>query len=100
MFIIANILEAIVFVVNSLLSVYSFVVIAACLISFVNPDPYNPIVRIIRSLTEPAFARIRKLMPFVVIQGLDLAPVVLLLAIHVTKIVVIKSLYQLFSLLV
>lgn len=88
MFLIADILKAIVFVCDSLLSVYSFVVIAACLLSFVNPDPYNPIVRVIRNLTEPVFWRIRKLMPFVSFRGLDLSPIVLLLGIEVFKIIV------------
>lgn len=94
MFILTNILEAVIYVVDMLLSVYSFIVVAVCLLSFVNPDPYNPIVRLLRSLTEPVLWRIRKLMPFVYRGGLDFSPVVLLILIQLIKMVVIKSLYQ------
>lgn len=95
MFVLINILEAVIYVVDTLLSVYSWVVIAVCLISFVNPDPYNPIVRILRNLTEPMLWRIRKWMPFVYVGGLDLSPIVLLIGIQLVKMVIIKSVYQL-----
>lgn len=95
MFVLINLLEAVIYIVDMLLSVYSWVVIAVCLISFVNPDPYNPIVRILRNLTEPVLWRIRKWLPFVYVGGLDLSPIVLLLAIQLVKMVIVKSLYQL-----
>lgn len=95
MFVLINLLEAVIYIVDMLLSVYSFVVIAVCLISFVNPDPYNPIVRLLRNLTEPLLWRIRKWLPFVYVGGLDLSPLVLLLGIQLVKMVIIKSLYQL-----
>ena len=69
-------------------------VIVACLISWVNPDPYNPIVRILRNLTEPVLWRIRKYLPFTYVSGLDLSPVVLLLAIQLIRMIVVKSLMQ------
>lgn len=94
MFVFVNILEAIIYIVDTLLTVYSFVVIVACLLSWVNPDPYNPIVRILRNLTEPLLWRIRKFLPFTYISGLDLSPVVLLLAIQLVKMIIIKSLVQ------
>ncbi len=94
MFVFANILEAIIYVVDTLLTIYSFVVIVACLISWVNPDPYNPIVRILRNLTEPVLWRIRKYLPFTYVSGLDLSPVVLLLAIQLVRMIVVKSLMQ------
>lgn len=95
MFVLINLLEAVIYVVDMLLSVYSWVVIAVCLISFVNPDPYNPVVRVLRNLTEPLLWRIRKWLPFVYIGGLDFSPIVLLLAIQLVKMVIIKSLHQL-----
>ena len=94
MFVFANILEAIIYVVDTLLTIYSFVVIVACLISWVNPDPYNPIVRILRNLTEPLLWRIRKYLPFTYVSGLDLSPLVLLLAIQLVRMIVVKSLMQ------
>ena len=95
MFVLINLLEAVIYVVDTLLSVYSFIVIAVCLISFVNPDPYNPIVRLLRNLTEPLLWRIRKWLPFVYVSGIDFSPVVLLIGIQLVKMVIVKSLYQL-----
>lgn len=98
MFVLTNIFEAIISILDLLLSAYTFVVIAACLISFVNPDPYNPIVRLLRNLTEPVLWRIRKLMPFVHRGGIDFSPLVLLLIIQLTRMIVIRSLYQVLAL--
>lgn len=95
MFFIRNLLEAVIYVFDTLLTVYSFIVIAVCIISFVNPDPYNPIVRFLRGVTEPVLWRVRKLLPFVYIGGIDFSPLVLLILIQLIKMVIIKSLYQL-----
>ena len=95
MFVFANILEAIIYVVDTLLTIYSFVVIVACLISWVNPDPYNPIVRTLKTLTEPVLWRIRKLLPFTYMNGIDFSPLVLLLAIELFRRVVLVSILDL-----
>jgi YGGT family. len=92
---ITNFMGAIIEVFDMLLTAYSFIVIASCIISWVNPDPYNPIVRFLRSATEPALWRIRKYLPFTYFNGIDLSPVVLLIGIHFFKRVVILSLVQL-----
>src|SRR5688500_2791027 len=63
-------------VLDGLINLYSFVLLIAILLSWVNPDPYNPIVRFVRSATEPLLARVRRVLPFVVIGGLDLSPLV------------------------
>ena len=47
----------------------SFIVLIAVLLTWVNPEPYNPIVRFLRSVTEPVFYQVRRRMPFVVIGG-------------------------------
>jgi Predicted integral membrane protein len=91
----ANLLGAIIEVFDMLLTAYSFIVIAYCIISWVNPDPYNPIVRFLRSATEPVLRRIRKYLPFTNFNGLDLSPIALLIGIHFFKRVVILSLVQL-----
>jgi YggT family protein len=95
MSILANFIEAVAFVVNAVLTIYFWIVIISALLSWVNPDPYNPIVRILRSLTEPVFYRVRKLLPFTMIGGIDLSPVVLLLGIQFAKIFIVQTLYQL-----
>lgn len=85
-------IEALYVIVDTVFSVYVFIVIGAVLISWVNPDPYNPIVRILRNLTEPLLWRIRKYLPFTYMSGLDFSPVVLLLAVQLTKMAILRLL--------
>ena len=99
MFILANTLFAIVKVIETLLWIYMIIVFVACLISWFRPDPYNPIVRLLQSLTEPAFWRIRKWFPFVYVRGIDLAPLVLLVLLQFIQLAVIKSLYEMIALM-
>ena len=90
-----NFLLAVINVANTILSLYFWVVIISALISWVNPDPYNPIVRILRNLTEPVFQRVRMWLPFTSLGGIDFSPIVVLIAIEFTRIFVIQSLRQL-----
>lgn len=89
-----NLLGAVAGILDAVLSLYFWIVIASAVLSWVNPDPYNPVVRIIRNLTEPAFYKVRKWMPFTNLSGLDLSPVVILLAIQFVKRFVVLSMYQ------
>jgi YggT family protein len=66
-------------IVQFLLTIYAFVVIAAVILSWVNPDPLNPLVRVLRNMTEPVMDKIRPYIPLV--GGLDLTPIVLVAAI-------------------
>ncbi|WP_375723800.1 YggT family protein [Arcobacter sp. KX21116] len=69
---------AIATVVMNVIFLYKWVVIISALISWVRPDPYNPIVQMLYRLTEPAYALIRKYIP-TVFGGMDLAPMILIL---------------------
>ena len=89
----AFLIEALYVVVDTVFSVYVFIVIGAVLISWVNPDPYNPIVRILRNLTEPLLWRIRKYLPITYKSGLDFSPVVLLLGVQLAGMAVLRLLY-------
>lgn len=82
-------------VLSIVLNLYMWVVIISALLTWVNPDPYNPIVRTLRNLTEPVFWRIRRWMPFLNVGGLDLSPVVVLLAIVFLKTFLVGNLYNL-----
>lgn len=62
-------------ILNFLLLIYAFVIIAAVVLSWVNPDPLNPLVRVLRNITEPVMDKLRPYVPL--IGGLDLTPVVL-----------------------
>ena len=78
MFILSYFLQAVSTVVDIALTVYIWIVIISSIISFVNPDPYNPIIRILRNLTEPVYEKIRKIIPTQV-GYIDLAPFILVL---------------------
>jgi YggT family protein len=68
--------------IQSLLELYCWVIIAAALMSWVSPDPRNPIVMFLRRVTEPVLAPIRRLLPPWKTGGLDLSPLIVLIAIQ------------------
>ncbi len=76
-------------IVHSLLTVYIWVVIIGALLTWVRPDPYNPIVQIIYRLTEPAYRLVRRLMP-TVFNGLDLAPLILIILLQVLDVILVN----------
>ena len=65
-------------VVLTVVFLYKWIIIISALLSWVKPDPYNPIVQMLYRLTEPAYAFIRRYIP-TVFGGMDLAPVILIL---------------------
>ncbi len=70
------------------INLYIWIIIVAALLSFVNPDPRNQIVQIIRNLTEPLFRFIRSKLPFIVIQGVDLSPILIIFLLNIlTKVI-------------
>ena len=82
-------------VVSLLVELYVYVLIARALISWVNPDPYNPIVKFLHSVTDPLLSRVRRFAPFLYINGIDLTPIALLVALQFAKQVVVNLLYGL-----
>ncbi len=94
MFIVANFLQAVAMILNTVLTLYFWLVIISAVLSWVNPDPYNPIVRFIYNLTEPVFYRVRKWVPFTFIGGIDLSPILVLLAIEFLKIFLVQTISQ------
>lgn len=94
MFVVGNTLLAVAKVLDTILSMYFWVIIAATLLSWVRPDPYSPLVRTLRALTEPVLYRIRKILPFTFVNGLDFSPVVALILVQLIQMIVIRSLYQ------
>ncbi len=85
-----GILHNLLMFVDMLLSLYMWVVIAAAVISWVSPDPRNPIVRFLYGVTEPVLYQIRRLIP-TTFGGIDIAPMLLILAIIFVKMVIINS---------
>ena len=92
MFVLANFLYATAHLLEFLLNIYMYIVIARAIISWVNADPYNPIVRFLYRATEPLLGRIRKILPD--LGGLDLSPLLVLLAIIFMQKFVINSIFE------
>jgi len=84
-----NIVSGLGGIVHSLLTVYIWIVIIGALLSWVRPDPYNPIVQVIYRLTEPAYRLVRRIMP-TVFNGLDLAPLILIIALQVMDVILVN----------
>ncbi len=74
-FVIANIIQ-------SLLWVYFWIVIISAVLTWIEPNPYNPIVRLIYNLTEPVFDFVREHLP-VIFSGIDLSPIVVIVVIQI-----------------
>jgi YggT family protein len=95
MFIVANLINALATVFVLVLTIYWWIVIVKCLLSFVSPDPSNQVVMAIERITDPVLSRIRRVMPFVMQAGFDLSPVVVLLIISFLQQFVGGSLFDL-----
>jgi YggT family protein len=88
---IENIIGGLGGIVHSLITVYIWILIIGAVLSWVRPDPYNPIVQIITRLTEPAYLLVRRMMP-TVFNGLDLAPIILIIALNVIDVILVSVL--------
>ncbi len=77
---------------DGLLTVYKYILLASVVISWVNADPYNPLVSFVYRITEPLLRRIRRYMPDT--GMLDFSPIVAFIAIYVIQIIVFNTAYQ------
>jgi YggT family protein len=91
MFILANLLMATASVLQLLLWLYMWIVIARAVISWVNPDPYNPVVRFLYNATEPLLYRVRRALPLFA-GGIDFSPLLVLVAIYFLQVFLVQSL--------
>ena len=94
MFVVNNFLMSIAQLLDFLLTAYMWIIIGRVVISWVNADPYNPIVRFLYEATEPVLGRIRKLLPLS-FGGIDFSPMILILAIMFVQSFLIQTLKQL-----
>ena len=90
----SNLLAAVAEVLRWVLNIFMYIVIARAVLSWVSPDPYNPIVRFINKVTEPVLYQIRKRIP-VNFGGIDFSPIIVFLAIIFLQRFVVHSLYGL-----
>ncbi len=94
MFVFANLIDAVARVLDLVLWFYMWVLIIRALISWVNPDPYNPLVQFLYKVTEPVLHPIRRMMGGYGL-GIDLSPLIAILAIIFLQQFLVSSLHQL-----
>ncbi|HSB68790.1 MAG TPA: YggT family protein [Candidatus Methylomirabilis sp.] len=94
MFVVGNLLNTVATVLNMALWAYMWIVIARALISWVNPDPWNPIVQFLYRATEPVLAPIRRRLP-TWRTGIDFSPLIVILAIYFVQGFVVDTLKDL-----
>ena len=93
MFVAGNALSAVATILDYVLWLYMWVIIARALLSWVNPDPWNPIVQFLGRATEPVLAPIRRWVGLRI--GMDLSPMIAILVIYFLQIAVVQSIKEL-----
>lgn len=94
MFILANLFSALAVILHYVLTFYMWIIIARAILSWVSPDPYNPIVRFLYSVTEPVLFAVRRRLPLF-FGGIDFSPILVILAIIFLDNFLVPSLAQL-----
>ncbi|MBW2560682.1 MAG: YggT family protein [Deltaproteobacteria bacterium] len=93
MFVVGNFIEAIVRIIDMGLTLYMWLIIIRAIISWVNPDPYNPIIRFLYSVTEPVLYQVRRLIPMKGI-GIDFSPIIVILVIVFLQSFLVRTMLQ------
>lgn len=93
MFVFGDLIIAVAKIADMLLEIYKWVIIIAALISWVNPDPYNPIVRFLYSVTEPVFRPIRRIIGYR-LGPIDISPIIVILAIIFIQSFLVRTLLK------
>lgn len=94
--ILSTLIQAIAQILHMVIGIYIWVVIIAALITWVNPDPSNPIVQILRRLTDPVYSFIRRYIP-TTISGIDLSPIIVIIGLQFIDLFLVKVLFNLAS---
>ena len=74
------------------INIYTWIVVISAVMTFIEPNPYNKIVQTLHKLTQPAYDFIRRYIP-TTFNGIDLAPIILLLGLHLLKSIVLNAMY-------
>lgn len=92
MFVLANFLVALANILDILLTIFYCLILVRAIISWVSPDPYNPIVQFLYKTTEPVLSPVRKILPRGLRWGIDISPIIAFLAIIFLKSFLVKTL--------
>ena len=95
MFIIGNFILAVATVLKIALTLYMWIIIIAALVSWVSPDPYNPIVQFLYRVTEPVLSPIRRYITrYIPLAGIDISPIIAIFAIYFMNMFFVQTLIQ------
>ncbi|MFQ5585683.1 MAG: YggT family protein [Thermodesulfobacteriota bacterium] len=89
MFVFANLLDAFAQILYYVLNIYMWIIIIRALLSWVNPDPYNPIVRFLYQITEPVLYQVRKRIPYM--GGIDISPLIVIFVIWFLQAFIVQT---------
>ena len=93
MFVFGDLIVAVAKIIDMLLDIYKWVIIISALLSWVNPDPYNPIVRFLHTVTEPVLRPVRRLIGYR-LGPIDISPIVVILVIIFLQFFLVRSLIK------
>ncbi len=91
MYVLGDFLLALAKLIDYVLYAYMWIIVIRALLSWVNPDPWNPIVRFLYQVTEPVLRPIRQRLPA---TGIDFSPLVVILGIYFLQIFLIRVLRE------
>lgn len=89
----SQLLIAVLRIANLVINIYIYIIIARAIVSWVSPDPYNPIVRFLYNLTDPVLYRIRRVLPLQ-FGGLDLSPLALIFGLYLVMALINNLIYR------
>ncbi len=92
MFVFTNFLDAVAGILDMALTFFMWLIIIRALISWVSPDPYNPIVRFLMNATDPVLRPVQRMLP--PMSGLDLSPLVVIFIIYFLQAFVVRTLHD------
>ena len=92
MFVFGNLFHAVAAILDTILTIYMWIIIISALLSWVSPDPYNPIVRFLYSVTDPVLRPIRRRLGLS--MGIDISPMIVILIILFAKYFIVATLYD------
>lgn len=93
MFVLENLIFALAKIIDMGLTVFIWIIIGRAVVSWVNPDPYNPIVTFLYRATEPVLAPVRRWLPMRG-MGIDISPIIVILVIYFLQMFLVKTMIQ------
>ncbi len=82
-------------IIDWAVSVYGFLIIVRTLLSWLGPLPYNPLIQYLKRLTDPVLRLVHRFVPFAIVSGIDISPMIVLLLLYLGKNVAVRLIFHL-----